>query len=546
MRGRMMDWPLLISTMIEHAAQNHADAEIVSRSVEGPMRRTTYGEISRRSKRLAHALMRKLGIGFGDRVATLAWNGYRHVELYYAISGIGSVCHTVNPRLFADQLVYIFNHAADKALFLDLTFLPLVEKLAPLLKTVEHFVLMTDRAHMPASSPLKNLLCYEELLAAEDDQLVWPRFDEQTASSLCYTSGTTGNPKGALFTHRSTVIHALTCCATDVFSMSAEDSVCPIVPMFHVNGWAVPYAAAMSGARLVMPGPALDGASVANLFNEEGVTFSLGVPTVWLGLIKHMDETGGKFRTFKRMLVGGSAIAPSLVEAFQKKYGVNVRHGWGMTEMSPVGTTGTLKRKHMGLSEDEQIQVQLKQGRALWGVEMKIVDAEGKRLPHDGTAQGELLVRGPGIVSGYFNDDQASKAALDEEGWFRTGDVGTIDPDGYLQITDRRKDVIKSGGEWISSIDIENLAIGHPDIQEAAVIGLPHRKWGERPFLIAVPKEGKTPTREAVIQFISAKVAKWMVPDDVVFVRELPHTATGKLLKTKLREDFKAHTLPDG
>ncbi len=375
MRGRMMDWPLLISSLIEHAAQNHADAEIVSRSVEGPMHRTTYAEVNRRSKRLAKALG-KLDVGFGDRVATLAWNGYRHVELYYAISGTGSVCHTVNPRLFVDQLIYIFNHAADKVLFFDLTFLPLVEKLAAQMKTVQHFVLMTDRAHMPASSPLK-LLCYEELLAAEDDDLHWPRFDELTASSLCYTSGTTGNPKGALYTHRSTVIHALTCCATDVFSMSAEDSVCPIVPMFHVNGWAVPYAAAMSGTRLVMPGPALDGASVAKLFNDEGVTFSLGVPTVWLGLIKHMDETGAKFRTFRRMLVGGSAIAPSLVEAFQKRYGVNVRHGWGMSELSPVGTTGTLKRKHMGLSEDEKIQVQLKQGRALSGVEMKMVDAEG-------------------------------------------------------------------------------------------------------------------------------------------------------------------------
>jgi fatty-acyl-CoA synthase len=544
MRGRMMDWPLLISSLIEHAAQNHADAEIVSRSVEGPMHLTTYAEVNRRSKQLAKALG-KLEVGFGDRVATLAWNGYRHVELYYAISGIGSVCHTVNPRLFVDQLIYIFNHAADKVLFFDLTFLPLVEKLAAQMKTVRHFVLMTDRAHMPASSPLK-LLCYEELLAAEDDDLHWPRFDELTASSLCYTSGTTGNPKGALYTHRSTVIHALTCCATDVFSMSAEDSVCPIVPMFHVNGWAVPYAAAMSGTRLVMPGPALDGASVAKLFNDEGVTFSLGVPTVWLGLIKHMDETGGTFRTFKRMLVGGSAIAPSLVEAFQKRYGVKVRHGWGMSELSPVGTTGTLKRKHMSLSEDEKIQVQLKQGRALFGVEMKIVDAEGKRLPHDSKAQGELLVRGPGVVSGYFNDEEASKAALDEEGWFRTGDVGTIDTDGYLQITDRRKDVIKSGGEWISSIDIENMAIGHPDIQEAAVIGLPHQKWGERPLLIAVPKEGKTPTKETVTQFIAGKVEKWMVPDDVVFVKELPHTATGKLLKIKLREDFKNHKLPGG
>jgi 3-(methylthio)propionyl---CoA ligase len=543
MRGLMMDWPLLISSLIEHAAENHADAEIVSRSVEGPIHRTTWAETSRRSKRAAHALMR-LGVGFGDRVATLAWNGYRHVELYYAISGIGAVCHTVNPRLFVDQLVYIFNHAADRVLFLDLTFLPLVEKLAPQLESIRHYVLMTDRAHMPATTSLPGLLCYEELLAAEDEHLVWPRFDELTASSLCYTSGTTGNPKGALYTHRSTVLHTLTCCAADVFGMSSRDSVCPIVPMFHVNGWAVPYAAAMSGARLVMPGPALDGASLAKLFNEEGVTFSLGVPTVWLGLLKHMAESGETFRTFKRLLVGGSAAAPSMVETFQKRYGVAVLHGWGMTELSPVGTTGSLKGKHMALAEEARLQVQLKQGRALYGVEMKIVDAEGRRLPRDGKSQGELLVRGPGVVAGYFEDAEASRAAFDEEGWFRTGDVGTIDPDGFLQVTDRRKDVIKSGGEWISSIDIENLAVGHPEIQEAAVIGLPHPRWGERPLLIAVPKAGTAPTREEVIAFIAAKVAKWMVPDDVVFVTELPHTATGKLLKTKLREDFKDHVLP--
>jgi fatty-acyl-CoA synthase len=545
MRGRMMDWPLLISSMIEHAAANHADAEIVSRTVEGPIHRTTWREVAGRAKRLAKALM-MLEVELGDRVATLAWNGYRHVELYYAISGIGAVCHTVNPRLFADQLLYILNHAADRVLFVDLTFVPLIEKLAPQLRSLEHVVVMTDRAHMPSASPLTNLLCYEELIAAEDADLEWPVFDEWTASSLCYTSGTTGNPKGALFTHRSTVLHALTCAATDVFSMSALDSVCPIVPMFHVNGWGVPYSAAMTGARLVMPGPALDGPSLAKLFNEEGVTFSLGVPTVWAGLLKHMAETGQTFRTFRRLLVGGSAAPPSMIEAFEKKYDVRVVHGWGMTELSPVGTTGAIKRKHLSMSRDDQLKIQLKQGRALFGVEMKIVDAEGKRLPHDGVAFGELLVRGPGVVSGYFEDEAASAAALDEEGWFRTGDVCTIDPDGYLQVTDRRKDVIKSGGEWISSIDLENLAVGHPDIQEAAVIGLPHAKWGERPLLVAVPKEGRSPTKDALLSYFNGKVAKWMVPDDVVFVKELPHTATGKLLKTKLREDFKNHRLPGG
>jgi len=542
MLGRMMDRPLLISSLIEHAAANHGDTEIVSRSVEGPIHRTTYAEANRRAKKLAKALG-KLGVAFGDRVATLAWNGFRHFELYYAISGIGAVCHTINPRLFADQLVYIFNHADDRVLFVDLTFLPLIEKLAPQLPKLKHVVAMTDRAHMPATTALTNLLCYEELVAAEDDALVWPDFDERTASSLCYTSGTTGNPKGSLYTHRSTVLHAMMGCNADVLAFSSRDAICPIVPMFHVNAWGVPYAGTLAGSKLVFPGPALDGASLAKLFNEEGVTVTLGVPTIWAGLLKHMSDTGSRFATLKRLLVGGSAAPPSMIEAFGR-HGVDALHGWGMTEMSPLGTVCTLKGKHLALPEEKKAEIRVKQGRVLYGVEMKIVDAEGRRLPHDGVAMGELLVRGPWIISGYFEDEAASAAAFDDEGWFRTGDVCTLDADGYVQITDRRKDVIKSGGEWISSIDVENLAVGHPEVQEAAVIGLPHAKWGERPLLIAVAKEGAAPTKEALLDYLSDKLAKWMMPDDVVFVKELPHTATGKLLKTKLRDDFKGHRLP--
>jgi acyl-CoA synthetase (AMP-forming)/AMP-acid ligase II len=542
MLGRMMDRPLLISSLIEHAAANHGDTEIVSRSVEGPIHRTTYAEANRRAKKLAKGLS-KLGVGFGDRVATLAWNGFRHFELYYAISGIGAVCHTINPRLFADQLVYIFNHADDRVLFVDLTFLPLVEKLAPQLPKLKHIVAMTDRAHMPATTALPDLLCYEELVAAEDDGLVWPDFDEKTASSLCYTSGTTGNPKGSLYTHRSTVLHAMMGCNADVLAFSSRDAICPIVPMFHVNAWGVPYAGTMAGSKLVFPGPALDGASLAKLFNEEGVTVTLGVPTIWAGLLKHMADTGSRFATLKRLLVGGSAAPPSMIEAFGR-HGVEALHGWGMTEMSPLGTVCTLKGKHLALPEEKKAEIRVKQGRVLYGVEMKIVDAAGTRLPQDGVAVGELLVRGPWIIAGYFADEAASAAAFDEEGWFRTGDVCTLDPDGYVQVTDRRKDVIKSGGEWISSIDVENLAVGHPEVQEAAVIGLPHAKWGERPLLIVVAKDGASPTREALLDYLSDKLAKWMMPDDVVFVKELPHTATGKLLKTRLREDFKGHRLP--
>jgi acyl-CoA synthetase (AMP-forming)/AMP-acid ligase II len=543
MRGLMMDSPLLIQTMLDHAAQYHGDTEIVSRTNEGPIHRYTYAEAERRSKRLAKAL-RRLGIKLGDRVGTLAWNGYRHYELYFGVSCIGAICHTINPRLFHDQLDYIVNHAEDALIFFDLSFAPLVEKLAARWPPVKHFVAMTDRAHMP-SLALKNLLCYEELIAAETPDLAWPDFDENTASSLCYTSGTTGNPKGSLYSHRSTVLHSFACCMANNTAFAMWDSVCPIVPMFHANAWGVPYSCTMAGAKLVFPGPNLDGASLQSLFESEAVTLTLGVPTVWLGLLKYLEESGKRIDGVSRVLIGGSAAPPAMIKTFEEKYGVDVVHGWGMTEMSPVGTLGTLKAKFRHRPKDEQLARKAMQGRPLYGVEMKLMDSEGKVQPHDGQARGELLVRGPWIVSGYYKDAAAGQDAIDAEGWFRTGDVATIDPDGYLQLVDRRKDVIKSGGEWISSIDIENAAIAHPDVAEAAVIGVPHPKWAERPLLIVVPKQGRAPSREALLGFLKDKVAKWALPDDVVFLPELPHTATGKLLKTKLRDMFAGHRLPD-
>ena len=542
MLGLMMDRPLLVSMLIEHAAAYHGDEEIVSRTVEGPIHRYTYAEASRRAKQLGNAL-RRLGIAPGDRIGTLAWNNYRHYELYFGISGIGAVCHTINPRLFPGQIEYIVNHAEDRLLFVDLTFVPLVEQLAERLKGVRHVVVMTDAAHMPTTS-LKNVVCYETLIAGETDALDWPQFDERSACSLCYTSGTTGNPKGALYSHRSTMLHTYAVTSPDAVGFAATDVICPIVPMFHVNAWGVPYAATMCGAKLVFPGQALDGKNLCDLFEAEGVTLILGVPTVWLGLLKHLAETGRKPGKVERMLVGGSAAPPAMIETFEKTYGIKVTHGWGMTEMSPVGTTSSLKRKHKDKPIEERLAVKSLQGRPLFGVEMKILDAAGKRLPHDGRAAGELLVRGPWIISGYFHDEQAGKGAFDAEGWFRTGDVAAIDPDGYLRITDRSKDVIKSGGEWISSIDIENAAMGHPDVAEAAVIGLPHPKWGERPLLIVVPKPGAAKDKQALLEALAGKMAKWMLPDDVVFADELPHTATGKLLKTKLREQYKEHRLP--
>jgi acyl-CoA synthetase (AMP-forming)/AMP-acid ligase II len=543
MRGLMMDRPLLVSSLIEYAGRYHGDTEIVTRAVEGGIRRSNYAAAERRARQLAKAFTR-LGVEPGDRVATLAWNTDRHVELYYAISGMGAVCHTINPRLFHDQIRYIVNHASDTIVCLDLTFVPLVEKLAPELASVRHHVIMTDRAHMPVTS-LPGALCYEELIAAEAADFAWPSFDENTAASLCYTSGTTGNPKGVLFSHRSTVLHAFGVCMAGLVGLSMDDVVLPVVPQFHVNAWGVPYAAAMCGAKLVLPGAALDGASLYELFEAEQVTVSLGVPTVWLALLRHLDANKLKFSSLNRTVIGGSAVAPAMIRAFEETYGVRVIHAWGMTEMSPIGTANTLKRKFATQSAEARLAVQSKQGRAVFGVDLKIVDAAGVEQPHDGVARGELLVRGPWVIGGYYEDADASRAAFDEAGWFRTGDVATIDRDGYLQIVDRIKDVIKSGGEWISSIDVENAAVGHPDIAEAAVIGVPHPRWGERPLLIVVGKQGRVPEKASVMAYLAGLIAKWQLPDDVVVVAELPHTATGKLLKTRLREMFRDHVLPD-
>jgi 3-(methylthio)propionyl---CoA ligase len=539
LRGLMMDLPLLISSLIVHAERCHGDTEIVSRSVEGPIHRYTYADAHKRARQLAQALGR-LGVKQGDRIGTLAWNGYRHLELYYGVSGMGAVIHTVNPRLFPEQIVYVVNHAEDAYVFFDLTFAPLVEKLAPQCKGVKGWVAMTDRAHMPQIQVPK-LLCYEELIAPERGDYEWPRLDEWTASGLCYTSGTTGNPKGVLYSHRSTVIHAYGASLPDVFAASARETILPVVPMFHVNAWGIPYLATMNGCKLVFPGGALDGKSLYELFEAEKVTVTAGVPTVWLGLLTYMKGNGLKFSTLRRAIVGGSAAPPAMIRQFEEEFGVDCQHAWGMTEMSPLGTLITLKTKHADMSEETRFELRCKQGRTIYGVEMKIVDGEARELPRDGKAFGDLLVRGPWITNGYFKDEGGSPL---RDGWFPTGDVATIDADGFMQITDRSKDVIKSGGEWISSIDLENIAVAHPGIIEAAVIGVHHAKWDERPIVVAVKKQGAEVTREEILKFYDGKVAKWMIPDDVVFVAELPHTATGKLSKLTLREQMKDYKLP--
>jgi len=539
MHGLMQNMPLMISSLIRHADRNHGDTAIVSRETTGGLHRYAYSDAHRRARQMARALL-SLGVKPADRVATLAWNNHRHFELYYAVSGMGAILNTVNPRLFPEQIAYIINHAEDGLVFFDLTFLPLVEGVAPHCKGVKAWVAMTDRAHMPESK--LDLLCYEELVNAHSDDYEWPEFDEHTASSLCYTSGTTGNPKGALYSHRSTVLHAYGSALPDALNLSARDTVLPVVPLFHVNAWGLPYACALAGAKLVMPGPQLDGASLHELFEAEEVTVSAGVPTIWLGLLQHLQAKGLKLTTVKRLVIGGSAAPPAMIRSFDEQFGVTVLHAWGMTEMSPLGTVNTPKAKHLKLSAAERDRVRLNQGRPIYGVDMKIVDDDGRELPRDGKAFGDLLVRGPWIVSGYFKGEGCN--VLREDGWFPTGDVATLDADGYMQITDRSKDVIKSGGEWISSIDLENLAVAHPAVAEAAVIGIAHPKWDERPLLIVVKKAGQEVTREQLLDFMRDKIAKWWMPDDVVFVDSLPHTATGKLLKTKLREEFRGHKLP--
>ncbi|MGD9614735.1 MAG: long-chain-fatty-acid--CoA ligase [Alphaproteobacteria bacterium] len=544
MRGLMSERPLLISTLIEHAARYHGDTEIASRLGDRSIHRCTYAEAERRSRRLARALLR-LGIGPGDRVGTLAWNNFRHVELYYGVSGIGAVCHTINPRLFDEQIVYIVNHAQDRLLFVETGFLPLIERLRPRLPADLRIVLLE-----PAETDLKVLATHDELVASEsEDGFVWPEFDEWTASALCYTSGTTGRPKGVLYTHRSTLLHAYGVSLPDGIPASSRDAICPVVPMFHACGWSVPYYAPMNGVKLVLPGPYLDGASLYELFESEGVTLSLGVPTVWLGFEAHLSASGARCSTLRRILSGGSAVPPSMFTAFER-HGIEVCQGWGMTEMSPVGTTALLKAKHAALDPQAQLAIRARQGRPLFGVEMKIVDDQGRELPNDGKSAGELLVRGPWIVGAYYNDEEATASAVEPDGWFHTGDVATIDPDGYLQLTDRRKDIIKSGGEWISSIDLENAAMAHETVGEAAAIAVPHPRWGERPLLIVTLRSGlpagRKPERDALIAFLAEKFPRWMLPDDVLVVDELPHTATGKIMKTRLRELYGGQAGPTG
>jgi len=543
MLAKMMDRPLLVSSLIAHAAKWHGDREIVTKTVEGPIHRYTWRECEVRSKKFAEALL-KLGIQHGDRIGTLAWNTYRHVEAYYGIAGIGAVTHTINPRLFPEQLEYVVNHADDQYLVIDLTFVDLVAALLPKAPGVKGVIVLTDKAHMPDVSGLRNPICYEDLIADEPGTLEWPRFDDNSAAALCYTSGTTGNPKGALYGHKSTIIHTLSEIAPDCMGLSARDVALPVVPLFHVNAWGLPYATAAVGCKLVLPGRDLDGKSIYELLTAEKVTFTAAVPTIWMMLLAHMNEVDGKLPDLDRVVIGGSACPRAMLETFQNKYGVKVLHAFGMTEMSPLGTLNTPKAKHDGNSDKEAFDLQESAGRPLFGVDMKIVDEEGNELPNDGEETGELKVTGPWIIADYFNIPEKAPAH-EEDGWFGTGDVCAIDPDGYIWITDRLKDVIKSGGEWISSIDLENIAVGHPKIAEAAAIGLPHPKWDERPLLVVVrTKDGQDLSKDDVLGYLDGKIAKWWTPDDVAFVDELPHTATGKLSKLQLRERFKDYVLP--
>ena len=540
MRGLMQDWPLLVHRIIDHAALYHGGREVVTRSVEGPIVRTDYRNVRSRALRLAKALEAR-GFNLGDRIATLAWNSARHLESWYGIAGIGAIYHTLNPRLHPDQIAWIAAHAEDRALFFDISFTKLVEQIAPKLPATQLYVAMTDRAHLP-DAKLPNLIAYEDLLAEADEDFAWKDFDERTACGLCYTSGTTGNPKGVLYSHRSNMLHAFMIGQADVMNISCRDTILTIVPMFHANAWAISFAAPMIGAKMVMPGAKLDGASICELIETEQVTASAGVPTVWFGMLQHLAQTGKPLRHLKRIVIGGAAAPRSMIETLETKYGLEVAHSWGMTEMSPVGTIGTLTAKLAGLPYPEQLDYKAKQGRALFGVEMKITDDENRELPRDGKTFGRLKVRGPAIASGYYRGEGAS--AFDAEGWFDTGDIATLDGEGYMAIVDRSKDVIKSGGEWISSVQIENLAVAHPAIAEAAVIGVAHPKWDERPLLVVVKKPGHDCCQEDMLGFLDGKIAKWWMPDAVAFVDEIPHTATGKILKTELRARFAGFRLP--
>jgi fatty-acyl-CoA synthase len=540
MLGLMQNWPLTVDRILDHAANWHGEREVVSRSVEGPIVRTTYGEIRTRAKKLSNAL-KDLGVKRGDRVATLAWNTGRHIEAWYAIMGMGAVCHTLNPRLFAEQLCYIINHAEDKVIFTDLTFLPVLLEHRAAMPTVEHIVVMTDEAGMAGCS-FPGALCFETLVAGGAPDFVWGDFDENTASSLCYTSGTTGNPKGVLYSHRSNFIHTLVTLGVDVMGLSARDTVLPVVPMFHANAWGLAFSCAAAGAKLVMPGQKLDGASVYELLETEGVTFSAAVPTVWLGLLTHMRENKLGLSTLKRVVIGGSAVPEAIVRGFRDEFGVDVTHAWGMTEMSPLGTLSSPTAKIAAADPETQLRYKLKQGRPPVGVEMKLENDAGEELPHDGTTFGRLMVKGPFIVESYFKGDGGQ--VLDDEGFFDTGDVATIDADGYMQITDRAKDVIKSGGEWISTIEIENIAVGHEKAALCAVIGAAHSKWDERPVLLVKLMPGVESSKDEFLGFLEGKIAKWWTPDDVVFVDDIPLGATGKIDKKLIRERMKGYVLP--
>ena len=540
MLGQMQNHPLLISSVIDFAARHQGDTEVVSRRVEGDIHRYTWADVQRRAKQVAKALD-ALGVKVGERVGTLAWNGYRHLELYFGVSGSGRVLHTVNPRLLPEQIAWIVNHAEDQVLCFDTTFLPIVQGVHAHCKTVKRWIALCDEDKLPKDTGIPNLISYEAWIGQQSPDYTWPVFDENTASSMCYTSGTTGNPKAALYSHRSTVLHAYAAALPDVMGLSARDSALPVVPMFHVNAWGLPYSAAMVGCKLVFPGPAMDGKSIYELMEAEKVTFAAGVPTVWQMLLGHLGPNKLKFSSLTRTVIGGSAAPPAMIAAFRDQYGVDVLHAWGMTEMSPLGTLCTLKEKHKDLPEEDKMKLRLKQGRAIFGVDMKIVGDNGEELPWDGKTYGDLYVKGPWILDTYFKGEGGNPLV---DGWFPTGDVATIDADGFMQITDRSKDVIKSGGEWISSIDIENVAMAHPAVAMAACIGMPHPKWDERPIVAVALKPGAEVTRDELLKFYDGKVAKWQVPDDVVFVDSIPLGATGKMLKTRLREQLKDYKLP--
>src|SRR6185437_4912168 len=538
MLGLMQQRPLLLSSLIEYAERYHGATEIVSRMLDGSIHRSNYREVGARSRRLAGAL-RRLGVGHGDRVATLAWNSFRHLELYFGVTGAGSVLHTVNPRLFPEQIQYIIDHAEGGYVFFDLSFSALVEELAPRLPHVRGYVALCERSEMPAVN-VPNLLCYEDLLVGESEEYEWPAFDENSASTLCYTSGTTGNPKGVLYSHRSQMLHTFVAMAPDVMAVSARDSIMLIVPLFHANAWGLPFAAAATGAKLVLPGMRLDPESIYTLMRDEACTFAGGIPTIWLNLFTWIEQNGERLNLgdikLTRVLSGGTAVPRSTIEKFQTLFGAYLLHAWGMTETSPIATMGSLLPKHAGYDLQSRFDVQALQGRSIIGCEVRLVDDAGAELPRDGQTVGELQVRGPWVISGYFKGEGGH--VVDQDGWFRTGDVAAITPDGYVQITDRAKDVVKSGGEWIGSIEIENLAVAHPAVHEAAVIAARHPKWQERPLLLIHPKPGAAVTKDEMLEFLSGKIVKWWMPDDVVIVSELPHTATGKLLKTKLRQDY--------